>query len=46
MFDDQIRLKAHMKSAFPSRACVMAYLDGKDVYSVLTWGSTVYVTTP
>ena len=60
MFDDPIRLnlKAHMKSGFPSRACVMAYLDGKvakgsnhmTVQSTntdgLSWGSTVYVTTP
>jgi len=34
MFDDQIRLKAHMKSAFPSRAWVIAYLDGNEVYAV------------
>jgi hypothetical protein len=33
MFDDQIRLEARMKPAFPFRACVIAYLDGKEVDS-------------
>jgi hypothetical protein len=31
MIDDQIRLAAHTKPAFPSRAWVIAYLDGKEV---------------
>ncbi len=31
MIDDQIRLAAHTKPAFPSRAWVIAYLDDKEV---------------